>query len=306
MAVRDTYAGGRVGRTISPSGATDAAGPVVIDYDAYGIRIASDLALPFPLAGVSSSGLARASLRLIDFEPPSQTVEDGPLKYHLAEDGLWYFGWAGEATYRLGPEGIAVSRDGGSDEAVAARVSGQLLGLWLRREGRLVLHANVVARSDEALALMGATGAGKTTITSALLDRGFSFVSDDLCVLERRGGAWWAQPGPGRLKVRTPTVGDFKSRKEVAPALEASKLRAVYVLHPGLPVQPEPLKGGDAILALVRHAHMPRSLDITRLAAQHFAASGQLARDVSVARLSRGITLEDVPSVVAAVGNPPC
>ena len=52
----------------------------------------------------------------------------------------------------------------------------------------IVLHAGVLERDGQALILSGPPGVGKSTLTLALLEQGFRFLSDDFCPIERRTG----------------------------------------------------------------------------------------------------------------------
>jgi hypothetical protein len=52
----------------------------------------------------------------------------------------------------------------------------------------IVLHAGVLEKDGQALILSGSPGVGKSTLTMALLERGFRFLSDDFCPIERRTG----------------------------------------------------------------------------------------------------------------------
>ena len=57
--------------------------------------------------------------------------------------------------------------------------------LFCELTGFLVLHAAVVERAGRALVLSGPPGIGKSTLTLALLERGFGFLSDDFCPIDR-------------------------------------------------------------------------------------------------------------------------
>jgi len=61
-----------------------------------------------------------------------------------------------------------------------------LRGLFQSFEEFVLLHAAVVAGERGAVVLAGPPGAGKTTLALALLERGFSFFSDDVCPLHRK------------------------------------------------------------------------------------------------------------------------
>ncbi len=59
--------------------------------------------------------------------------------------------------------------------------------LWLRRRNVFELHAAACGRRNEGILFVGQSGSGKTTATLALIEAGWSYVSDDAVVL--RGDA---------------------------------------------------------------------------------------------------------------------
>ncbi len=75
-----------------------------------------------------------------------------------------------------------------SHEELATLLKGQLLeevlgaGIY-----ELALHAASLVRTGRMLLLCGRPGAGKTTLTLALLDAGFGFAGDDLALLDAQG-----------------------------------------------------------------------------------------------------------------------
>lgn len=105
-----------------------------------------------------------------------------------------------------------------------------------------VLHAAVVGRRGGALAISGGSGVGKTTLTLALLERGWDYLSDDYCPMDRVTGlahpfprSLWVRPARGegevpnlhRGKVMVPFEGQgFRTGAEVRP------LRWLFCLEP--------------------------------------------------------------------------
>ena len=61
---------------------------------------------------------------------------------------------------------------------------GQLLPFVSVLHGFEVFHASVVTRESRTLALIGASGAGKSSLATALLLRGWTLVADDVLVAE--------------------------------------------------------------------------------------------------------------------------
>ena len=55
----------------------------------------------------------------------------------------------------------------------------QVLPLALARQGMLVLHASAVEIGDSAVAFIGASGMGKSTLAASFATNGFRFLTDD-------------------------------------------------------------------------------------------------------------------------------
>ncbi len=68
--------------------------------------------------------------------------------------------------------------------------------------GLELLHAAGVAIDGRAVALVGPTGAGKTSLALQLVARGAGFLTDDVLALDERGGILHAHPGAGIASVR--------------------------------------------------------------------------------------------------------
>jgi len=99
------------------------------------------------------------------------------------------------ATFRLGaattPGALAIYQDDAmlyrsrSESSVAAIFLERVLEHLIRAcTGGVLLHAAAVARAGKALVLAGKTGAGKTTLATWLVCRGFDYLSDELLCLD--------------------------------------------------------------------------------------------------------------------------
>jgi hypothetical protein len=65
-----------------------------------------------------------------------------------------------------------------------------------------VFHASSVVVDGRAIAFVGATGAGKTSLAIQLVTRGAGFLTDDVLALDHDGGSLMAHPGAAIASVR--------------------------------------------------------------------------------------------------------
>lgn len=156
--------------------------------------------------------------------------------------------------------------------------------------GRDALHAGAVVKGGDAIAIAGASGAGKTTTMLELLRRGARFLTDDVTVLDA------GEPGvralPGAPVVNLP---DTEARTDLAerlhrfdgewwarirePHLAAAPVRAVVVLERG----PAPISRlREPAAPLLQHA-LQSGADSARRAAR-FALLARLSEQADVIR----------------------
>lgn len=107
---------------------------------------------------------------------------------------------------------------------------------WVARlKGTTCLHANVMEKNGEAIAILGDKGAGKSTSCAVLLGAGYRMVADDVCALQESGEHFHALPGQPRPKVMANSVAAlFPSGVVTEPFLQMERASAsdkVYVAH---------------------------------------------------------------------------
>ncbi len=128
----------------------------------------------------------------------------------------------GEATFHIAREGAAIR--------CAATVPGDTAScrflldtvLWFTSlvRGHQAVHASAVAIQGRAVLLMAQTGWGKSTLATALLQRGAALVADDVVVLEQNDdGVIVAQPGPPVMNLPIRELGASRSESWFAEEL---------------------------------------------------------------------------------------
>ncbi|HYW22398.1 MAG TPA: serine/threonine protein kinase [Nodularia sp. (in: cyanobacteria)] len=216
-------------------------------------------------------------------------------------------------------------------EEVTALLLGQVLGCVLRLRGTLCLHACVVKIGQHAVAIVGETGAGKSTTAAALAKEGYSILSDDIAVFKDDEQHWFVQPGYPRIRLWPQTINAlYGSESDFTKIFSSCEKRfvelvgnssetvwkfysdplplaAIYVLGKRQPelVAPmiETISPATAVMTLMTHrsvSHLKLGMDKQ---AQEFAGLSRLAMTVPIRRVSRNDSLTALPQLCAAIVN---
>jgi hypothetical protein len=142
-------------------------------YGVFGLRLSSSIDLPelFPAEG---SGVPDVSIRFGSVEGEHAITPD---KIRLVVPKV--------ASYLItgGREILIDPAPGSSERNIRLFLLGSALGGILHQRGLLPLHANSIEVNGRAIAFMGHSGAGKSTMAAWFLDRGYRVLADDVCVV---------------------------------------------------------------------------------------------------------------------------
>jgi hypothetical protein len=207
-----------------------------------------------------------------------------------------------------------------SRNALLALYQNQVSPLLRSLNGALVLHGSAASGPPGALAFLGQSGRGKSTLAAAFARAGHPFLTDDGVWLERASDGFLVAPrSPGirlwpdsELAVLDiaahdrPGIWAEKSHLAPGPALphrdEPQRLRSIYLLGEGQGsgIVLEPLASAAALVELIKHAFI---LDVEDRAAHlaHFERLAGLAETVPCFALDFPRRYEELPSVVEAI-----
>jgi hypothetical protein len=148
------------------------------------------------IRGVSADALAQpgAGQLVCDEREP-----DGTVHFRIEADPTWgYLIWGPTYGHNvLSPDGRSVrySAAGCAEEARQRFLIAQVLPFAALLQGLEVLHASAVVVQAGAIALVGPSGAGKTSVAMELCRRGAGFLADDVLALERVDDLLLGHPG---------------------------------------------------------------------------------------------------------------
>lgn len=249
-------------------------------YRAHGLAICSEIELAMqpgaPAFARPDVVLRRGAERAIPSDdPPGDRLAglrkpDGTLRYSLCRDGdravLRYPGLCdfvgdghlGDVTVHLHP--------GADPGLIPVLAAGALLAVHLRLRGELVLHASAVQLGDGALAFVGASGMGKSTLAALLCMSGHGLVTDDVLRVDLTDGSVVrVHPGSTESRLRP-------NARQLADTAPSGAVRAT----------------ADGRLALRARAHAEEPLP---LAACIVPLPSRKAVEVSVQRLAESRAL---------------
>jgi hypothetical protein len=156
-----------------------------------------------------------------------QREADGSVHFRIEADReAGYLLWGpAYGRHRLSRDGCDARfpTAGASEDARQRLLVAQVLPFAALLRGLEVFHASAVVRGGEAIAFVGNSGAGKTSVALELCRRGASFLADDVLAVERAGRSLLGHPG-------TPVAGlDHGEARRLREAGAAGALESVAV-----------------------------------------------------------------------------
>jgi hypothetical protein len=184
--------------------------------------------------------------------------------------------------------------------------------------GELNLHGSAVAVDDAAIAFLGLSRRGKTTLAGAFAHSGHPFLTEDVIQLEPSGTGYILNPQDSHLRL-FPDSASFLLGDELAEdcseektAIQASghlphcgqslPLRVLFILGPGESDSPriQPISQSAAIGQLLQQSFILDVEDRVRLRG-HFQRLGDLARSVPCFELDYPRSFDQLGHVIEAV-----
>ena len=249
-------------------------------YEAFGLLIESDAPLFEPVAAEPESADCRLCLatdRISALESADwkarEHFSDGSFWLSSAKLGASYaLRFSGKADFLISPDRRQVSwvSRGASVDTIRHLFLDQVLPRLLASRDHAVLHASAVMVGNEAIAFMGDSGQGKSTLSASLAACGYPLITDDSLLLQKSDESVNCVPSYPGVRLWEESVGALFDGSAVAVPIAhqvdkyrlnarenkfafASKpiaLRKIFLLSPDLPideessalsVQPEPL-----------------------------------------------------------------
>jgi len=248
---------------------------------AFGLRVSTDIVLPGAMRDDSPSPPDVVIRRVA---PRADELQGSTTLWR--EQDVLHFAPTGVAHYRCAPPGsvdVAPCPGSDDDEIAALLIATALPGLlWLR--GGFMLHAAaaILPGHRGAVAMVAASGGGKSTILAELIARGARVVADDSVHLRETATGVLASGLPGGYFAH---ATDPAARPFVAVAADqgvaAAPLTLMLLLarhDPGRPPSFDRLQPLEALSVVLSHRHRPAISTLFGEPRQRLAAAARIAR----------------------------
>jgi len=314
-------------------------------YTVYGLRIESDR----PLLGVINlTNDSPVDVR-IEFNDPGERPEVDlagarltyQSQYRDENDNPGLMFWdsttePGYARFLYADGSEFVIDDGGNRVRVywptstttantTSYLVGPILGYVLRLRGEVVLHASAVVIDNGAVAFVGPSHSGKSTLTAAFAHAGYPAFSDDQVAVGDQAGVLIAQPGYPRLRLWPASASVIQTPHEHLPQIAPEEdkrfldlttgryrfhsdplpLRAIYILGARSTEESpktgiEPLGEKKALLQLLANTYVNYLLRPEQRRIE-FEALAHIVRKIPVRTLTSPGNLSELPEFCATI-----
>ena len=141
-------------------------------------------------------------------------------------------------------------------EDTATYLLGPVMGFVMLLRGVVCLHASAVAIGNEAIALVGPAGSGKSTTAAAFAERGFSVLAEDVVTIDDLSDRFLVRPGYPCIRLWPPAVKALYGSESHLPKLTPNWDKCVLDLSGQFQGEPLPLA---AIYQLGERQHDARA-----------------------------------------------
>ena len=167
---------------------------------------------------------------------------DPALRVFRVLDGRYYrFCYADRTEFLIDEAGTEVWArwsDPLTLEDTATYLLGPVMGFVMLLRGIVCLHASAVAIGNEAIALVGPAGSGKSTTAAAFANRGYGILAEDVVTLDDRQDHFLVRPGYPCIRLWPASVKALYGSETHLPKLTPNWDKCYLELSHGFQTQP--------------------------------------------------------------------
>ena len=247
--------------------------------------------------------------------------------FSMLDGGYYRFCYADQTEFvidRAGTEIWAKWIDPLTLEDTATYLLGPIMGFVMLLRGVVCLHASAVVVDNQAVALLGPAGAGKSTTAAAFSERGYSVLAEDVMTLDDRHDHFLVRPAYPCIRLWPASVKALYGTENYLPKLTPNwdkcyldlterpqqfqqqplPLAAVYYLgerrdDPAAPLV-EPLDRAEGMILLVGNTYSSKLMDKT-MRAREFELLSRVLNNVPLRRVTPHANPSRIPELCDSI-----
>ncbi|MEG2018752.1 MAG: hypothetical protein RR128_09880 [Clostridium sp.] len=153
-------------------------------YKVYGINIDSQIEIPEFPSNKKNINNKKVDLILGKASDSIKEEINKGSRISVTRDNIWFHA-EGVATYMInnGNEVIVEPCENYDEKLLKVYIMGSVMGFLLLQQQVLAIHGGTTVINDKAVIFTGDRGAGKSTLTTALGEKGYKFLADDVAAI---------------------------------------------------------------------------------------------------------------------------
>ncbi|MDX2346772.1 MAG: hypothetical protein QNK11_07880 [Legionella sp.] len=290
-------------------------------YHAFDLKIKSELLLPELLVASNISSAADIVIKFGEVSPSGLSDAASSGAFYQANSNHFWLNIPNIARFLItdGNHIIIDPSDAADEDSIRLFLLGSCMGALLMQRDLFLLHANAIKVGECCISFSGRSGIGKSTLSAAFMQRGYSVLADDVCVLNQQQEVipgfphikLWADASQ-KLAIQTKALRQIRPNLDKFSVPLASQfyqtnlpLKLVYILnaHNKDSFEFNALDGMKKILPLKNNTYRYAYLKGLGKTKTHLKQTGTLASNVSVVRISRpkaGFQLDELVDLIEA------
>ena len=153
------------------------------EYRLYGLKVKSDI--EFEQLVKHEPGMPEEPCVYVEkMDVPEELKAKAERKYEMGESYSWL---CNNTTWLFVENGEKIGyclTGGGFPAYLQSYILGFGMAMLAMQRGELAIHCSAVADKDGAVLIAGESGAGKSTVTTAFLEKGYRLMADDMAFVE--------------------------------------------------------------------------------------------------------------------------
>lgn len=178
-------------------------------YRIYGLNIRSEV--KFEETDESKAGKCEVDIRYGAIPKHIRKYRKSKdVKCLVSNEYKWFqYDKTGEFYIENGDRIIIAADNNADAKLIRSIILGPCMGSILYQRRILSIHGSAMVRNDKAIIISGKSGAGKSTISSALRKHGWSFLADDTVAITDEEDCFYANPAYPQQKLCLDTAEEF-------------------------------------------------------------------------------------------------